>query len=176
MVTDYYTSVLPSAISALTTTTGSSSFAQVSATAAVLGGLRLGILCDTSDFWQSPTHFDPLLPALLTVLPSQPELAIPCLSELAAAAQSEEHSKAINTGVLTLMRDERAGARLAAVQALMGLYGRLGEDWLGLLPESVPYIAELLEDDDETVERECQRLIKRVEEYLGEGELQGMLT
>ena len=74
------------------------------------------------------------------------------------------------------MRDEESGTRLAAVRALMGLYSRLGEDWLGLLPETVPFIAELLEDDEEVVERECQRLIKRIEEFLGEGELQGMLT
>jgi len=134
------------------------------------------MLNDSSDFWQSPTHFDPLLPALLTILPKFSELAIPCLTELAAAAQSEEHSKSINAGILVLMRDESEATRLAAIRAMMGLYGRLGEDWLGLLPETVPFIAELMEDDDETVERETQRLIKRIEEYLGEGELQGMLT
>lgn len=95
---------------------------------------------------------------------------------MAAAAQSEEHSKAINQGVLNMMRSEDANARLAAIRAMMGLYSRLGEDWLGLLPETVPFIAELMEDDEETVERECQRLIKKIEEFLGEGELQGMLT
>lgn len=135
-----------------------------------------GLLHDTSDFWQSPTHFDPLLPALLHIIPTQSEIAIPVLSELAAAAQSEEHSKAINQGVLNMMRSEDADARLAAIRAMMGLYSRLGEDWLGLLPETVPFIAELMEDDEENVERECQRLIKKIEEFLGEGELQGMLT
>ncbi|KAF8532913.1 armadillo-type protein [Trichophaea hybrida] len=174
LVTDYHTSVLPSAISTLTTSPNTPE--HTFATTAVLRALHLGILSDTTDFWQSPTHFDPLLPALLVILPSQSELAIPCLSELAAAAQSEEHSKAINSGVLTMMRDESLETRLAAIRAMIGLYARLGEDWLGLLPETVPFIAELLEDDEETVERECQRLIKKIEEFLGEGELQGMLT
>ncbi|KAI5848875.1 armadillo-type protein [Tricharina praecox] len=171
LVTDYHTPLLPSAISTLTSPTP-----HTFATTSVLRALHQGMLNDSSDFWQSPTHFDPLLPALLAILPTFSELAIPCLTELAAAAQSEEHSKSINTGVLALMRDESEVTRLAAVRAMMGLYARLGEDWLGLLPETVPFIAELMEDDDETVERETQRLIKRIEEYLGDGELQGMLT
>lgn len=175
LVTEYYTALLPSAITTLTAPPQEFE-ALTFATKTTLRALHLGIVSDTSDFWQSPTHFDPLLPALLEVLSHQSELAIPCITELAAAAQSEEHSKAINSGVLMLMRDEISETRLAAVRAMMGLYSRLGEDWLGLLPETVPFIAELLEDDEETVERECQRLIKRIEEFLGEGELQGMLT
>lgn len=65
--------------------------------------------------------------------------------------------------------------RLVAVKVEMALYEKMGEEWLGMLPETVPYIAELLEDDEEIVERETQRLIGKVEEFLGEGELQGML-
>ncbi|KAI5796993.1 armadillo-type protein [Pyronema domesticum] len=177
LVTDYHTSVLPSAISALTTPVAEATSAtHTFALTSILTALYQGLLHDTSDFWQSPTHFDPLLPALLHIIPTQSEIAIPVLSELAAAAQSEEHSKAINQGVLNMMRSEDADARLAAIRAMMGLYSRLGEDWLGLLPETVPFIAELMEDDEENVERECQRLIKKIEEFLGEGELQGMLT
>ena len=73
------------------------------------------------------------------------------------------------------MRSESVEVRLAAVKVEMKLYEKMGEEWLGLLPETVPYIAELLEDDSEEVERETQRLIGKVEEFLGEGELQGML-
>lgn len=73
------------------------------------------------------------------------------------------------------MRSERSEVRLAAVRVEMGLYEKMGEEWLGCLPETVPYIAELLEDDEENIERETQRLIGKVEEFLGEGELQGML-
>ncbi|KAA8900329.1 armadillo-type protein [Sphaerosporella brunnea] len=171
LVTDYHTPLLPSAISTLT-----SADPHDFATTHVLKALYQGMVNDASDFWQSPTHFDPLLPALLEILPRFTELAVPCITELAAAAQSEEHSKSINSGVLAMMRGEEAGVRLAAIKAMKGLYLRLGEDWLPLLPETVPFIAELMEDDDETVEREAQRLIKRIEEYLGEGELQGMLT
>jgi len=171
LVTDYHTPLLPSVVSVLTSERSSSFTAHN-----VLKALRLGLVNDSSDFWQQPAHFDPLLSALLSYLPGETGLTIPCIAELAAAAQSEEHSKAINSGVLTLMREDRVEARLAGTKCLMEIYGRMGEEWLGLLPESVPAIAEILEDDDENVERMGQRLIVKVEEYLGEGELQGMLT
>lgn len=74
------------------------------------------------------------------------------------------------------MRSEDAGVRLAAVETMMELYAKMGEEWLPLLPESVPLIAELMEDDDEDVERAIQRLIVKVEEFLGVGELEAMLT
>ena len=51
---------------------------------------------------------------------------------------------------------------------------RLDEEWLGLLPEMLPFISELREDDDEMVERETQRWISSVEQILGE-DLEGML-
>jgi len=101
---------------------------------------------------------------------------IPAITELAAASQSEEHFKAINTAVCKKMRDERAEVRLVAMRTMKELYAKLGEEWLGLLPETVPFIAEGVEDDDEDVERETRALIRKVEEFLGEGELQGMLT
>lgn len=73
------------------------------------------------------------------------------------------------------MRSEEAAVRLAAVETLTALYAKLGEDWLPLLPESVPVIAELMEDDEEEVERAVQRLVVKVEEFLGHGELEAML-
>jgi U3 small nucleolar RNA-associated protein 10 len=73
------------------------------------------------------------------------------------------------------MRSEEAAVRLAAVEALTALYAKLGEEWLPLLPESVPVIAELMEDDEEEVERAVQRLVVKVEEFLGHGELEAML-
>jgi U3 small nucleolar RNA-associated protein 10 len=39
---------------------------------------------------------------------------------------------------------------------------------LPLLPETVPFLAELLEDEDEDVERECQRVVNEMESILGE--------
>ena len=54
------------------------------------------------------------------------------------------------------------------------LTDRLGDEWMVLLPEMLPYINELQEDDDEEVERETLAWIKRIEEVVGE-RIDGML-
>lgn len=44
----------------------------------------------------------------------------------------------------------------------------LGEEWLGLLSQMLPFIAEAMEDDDEGVEREVRKWVRIIEEILGE--------
>ena len=66
------------------------------------------------------------------------------------------------------MRSNEAAVRLAAVQCEMGITEKLGEEWLGLLPEMLPFISELQEDDDEKVEREVGKWILQIEGILGE--------
>ena len=48
------------------------------------------------------------------------------------------------------------------------LTSNLGEEWLALLPEMLPVIAELLEDDDEIVGKETRAWVRAVEEETGE--------
>jgi U3 small nucleolar RNA-associated protein 10 len=66
------------------------------------------------------------------------------------------------------MRSETASVRLAAVKCEQELTDRLGEEWLSLLPEMLPFISELQEDDDEVVEKETHRWIVKIEGVLGE--------
>lgn len=93
---------------------------------------------------------------------------IPATVSFATAAGSESHYKELNSGLLKLMRSEKIQDKLAAIKCEQGLTTRLGEDWLSLLPEMLPLISEMLEDDDEAVERETQKWIKQIEEILGE--------
>lgn len=65
--------------------------------------------------------------------------------------------------------------RIAALKAEQALTDHLGEDWLALLPEMLPYISELMEDEDEGVEREVRKWVKQIEGVLGE-RLDDMLT
>ena len=74
----------------------------------------------------------------------------------------------MNTAILQYMRSDDPSVRLAAVQCERALTERLGEEWLALLPEMLPFIAEALEDDDEDVEREVQRWVVGIEGILGE--------
>lgn len=59
--------------------------------------------------------------------------------------------------------------KIAAVMTLKAIYERLGEEWLSMLPQLVPVVAELLEDEDETVESEVRKdLVPVIESVLGE--------
>lgn len=66
------------------------------------------------------------------------------------------------------MRSDDPTIRLAAVRCELSLTEQLGEEWLALLPEMLPFISELQEDDDEAVEGETLQWIRKVEEVLGE--------
>ena len=127
---------------------------------------------DETGFWQAPAHFGsvvgPLAQQLGKALDGEGgEAVIAALTSLAVAASAENH-KELNARLLPLMRAEAASARLAAVRCQQSLTRALGEEWLGLLAEMLPFIGELREDDDEMVERETQRWINAMEQILGE--------
>lgn len=138
---------------------------------------------DQDDFWQSPSHFNPISAALLAALPVAAQLIPsinrkdPCFPTLltesittlaAATADAPAHQKSLNTKILNHMRNDSAAVRLVAVRCERAITDKLGEEWLGMLPEMLPVIAESLEDDDESVEAEVHTWVARIEEVLGE--------
>lgn len=128
---------------------------------------------DQDDFWQAPAHFGAVGPILIqqflhaSHVDSAQEL-IPAVVELAAAADSQEHHKELNTSLLKHLRSENAAVRLAAVKCEQALVDKVGEEWLAMLPEMLPYISELQDDDDEVVDKETHRWIVKIEGVLGE--------
>lgn len=147
----------------------------------VLKALASGFHHDQDDFWASPSRFANMLPSLVAQLhrpqhlPTTRTIAIPAITAFASAnASSPEHLKTLNASLLATMRSEQAISRQAAVLCQQSITKELGEEWLSLLPEMLPTIAELQEDDDERVEKETARWIKMMEEVLGES-LEGML-
>jgi U3 small nucleolar RNA-associated protein 10 len=137
---------------------------------------------DESSFYSSPHHFNLLSTPLLSqltvstasTLPLLTNHLIPCIIALASATDSPDHHKTINTSLIKHMRDDNKNVRLVAVKTEVALTQKLGEEWLALLPEMLPGIAEGLEDDEEVVEREVRRWVATIEEALGES-LEGML-
>ncbi|KAE8451963.1 hypothetical protein EG329_002127 [Mollisiaceae sp. DMI_Dod_QoI] len=128
---------------------------------------------DQDDFWQSPSHFGVIAPVLCAQFTNAPTLPllqdlIPAVVELAAAADSPDHHKELNSAILKHMRSETASIRLAAIKCEQQLTDRLGEEWLSMLPEMLPFISELQEDDDDVVEKETHRWIVKIEGVLGE--------
>ena len=93
---------------------------------------------------------------------------ITCITALATSANSSDHHKAINGAILGYMRAESAIVRLAAVGCEISLTEKLGEEWLSLLPEMLPFISEAMEDDDEEVEAEVRKWVRIIEDILGE--------
>ncbi|KAL2845666.1 hypothetical protein BJY01DRAFT_180530 [Aspergillus pseudoustus] len=124
---------------------------------------------------------------------------IPTITELAIAADSTDNHKEINSTLMRFLRPgtsvpfssgsagstankktasgggENPHTRIAALKTQQSLTEHLGEDWLALLPEMLPYISELMEDEDEGVEREVRVWVKQIEGVLGE-RLDDMLT
>jgi U3 small nucleolar RNA-associated protein 10 len=172
IVTSYASYAVESAVGVLSST----DFADANETELWKRVLRTLAQCfehDQDGFWQAPAHFGAIAPVLVEQFLSAgsvdvTEDLVPAVVELAAAADSQEHHKELNGALLKHLRDGQAPVRLAVVRCQQALTGRLGEEWLQALPEMLPYISELQDDDDEVVERENRRWIVEIEEKLGE--------
>ena len=58
--------------------------------------------------------------------------------------------------------------RHAAVGVLAALAHRLGQDYLPLLPEALPFLAELLEDTEVPIRAAASQLVLQLEALAGE--------
>lgn len=58
--------------------------------------------------------------------------------------------------------------RLLSLQVVSFLIERLREEYLVLLPETIAFLAELLEDSEKTVVAKTQDLVRTLEELSGE--------
>ena len=70
--------------------------------------------------------------------------------------------------VLMVTRSPAVEERMRALGAVSGLVTRMREDYLLLLPEALPFLAELLEDPEHEIVSLTQQLIKKLEELSGE--------
>lgn len=135
---------------------------------------------DQDDFWSAPQHFDAIRTPLVDLLASATTLAansvIPAITAFAdSVSASQDNLKTLNTSIMALLKHEDDAVRLAAVQCERAVTQHLAFDWLNLLPEMLPVISELLEDDNEEVERECLAWVREIEGVTGES-LEGMLS
>ncbi|KAG0325600.1 HEAT repeat-containing protein 1 [Dissophora globulifera] len=96
---------------------------------------------------------------------------VPCLGQLAVTLSNDALWKPLNYQVLLKTREADKNIRLSALRVVQEFYKRLGEEFLILLPETIPFLAELMEDDDHEVEALTQQVIADIEVYLG-GSLQ----
>ncbi|KAG2523850.1 hypothetical protein JM18_005608 [Phytophthora kernoviae] len=96
------------------------------------------------------------------------ETVAPCLANLAWAAKSDLLWKPLHYAVLMKSRGDYALVRLAALVTVEKCYQVIGDEFLAMLPESIPFLAELMEDTNNEVEKTCHRVIKQIEDISGE--------
>nr|XP_016854661.1 PREDICTED: HEAT repeat-containing protein 1 [Anolis carolinensis] len=94
---------------------------------------------------------------------------IPCIAQFAVAmADDSLWNASVNYQILLQMRHESPKVRFAALLALLEFAEKIRENYMVLLPEAIPFLAELMEDECEEVEHQCQKTIQQLEVILGE--------
>ncbi|EEY58133.1 uncharacterized protein PITG_00748 [Phytophthora infestans T30-4] len=137
-----------------------------------------GCFVHDNDGFMEKDRFDVVLTPLVNVLDvlqydaSMREFVLetvaPCLANLAWAAKSDLLWKPLHYAVLMKSRGDNALVRLAALVTVEKCYQVIGDEFLAMLPESIPFLAELMEDTNDEVEKTCHRVIKQIEDISGE--------
>ncbi|KAJ3324436.1 HEAT repeat-containing protein 1 [Boothiomyces sp. JEL0866] len=96
------------------------------------------------------------------------EFVIPCVGQLAKAYHQEDAWKQLNKAALLKTRSPEASIRWVGLSVISELYLRLGEEMLVFFPETIPFLAELMEDEDPEVEQLCQDVCLQIQQFLGE--------
>jgi U3 small nucleolar RNA-associated protein 10 len=65
-------------------------------------------------------------------------------------------------------RSDEPIERRRALEVILQLVGRLGEEYVILLPEAMPFLAELLEDPELHIQNGTRALLRKLEEITGE--------
>ncbi|RKP05884.1 hypothetical protein THASP1DRAFT_19205 [Thamnocephalis sphaerospora] len=180
IVVPYYVYVLDDVIGKLAAFKTSPSKLDTELWPLLLSSVQKCLLYDNDGFWTTSLA-EKTLPSLADQLEVQASgeddaaylvrisaHLVPCLGQLAVTSGTDVVWKPLNTQVLLKTRNDRPAVRIAALQVVQEFYTRLGEEFLILLPETIPFLAELMEDDDVAVERLTQEVIAVIERYLGE--------
>ncbi|KAL6253388.1 snoRNA-binding rRNA-processing protein utp10 [Rhinocladiella similis] len=197
IVTSYASYILEAANAVLRSATGSATNMSSEDMSLYKSTLTLLITVmdhDADGFFASPGHFSPLSDLLVSQLTlasarskslraTVGELAITAIVKLATATMdTPSHHHAINHGLCQLRHKPSAAVRLGAIRTHLALTQdeNVGEEWVnnvvvgastegvGGSGETMVYVNESLEDDDEEVEREVRRWVHMVREMVGE--------
>lgn len=93
---------------------------------------------------------------------------IPCLSVFPRTVNDQVLWKDFNNELLSKLQDSQAHVREATLRVFEEIFKVQGDDFLNFLPDTVPLLVELLEDDSEVVELQCKKLVHQIEKILGE--------
>ncbi|XP_037133916.1 HEAT repeat-containing protein 1 isoform X2 [Syngnathus acus] len=93
---------------------------------------------------------------------------VPCVGQFAVSLANDAQWKSLNYNILLKSRHADAKVRFSSLLMLMELAAKLKENYMALLPETIPFLAELMEDECEEVEHQVQKVVREMEDILGE--------
>lgn len=171
---------------------------RVHVTAGHLALLELCVSCltkcfrsaasETTTLWVAPERFHGMVAPMVSLLATTASLVkagqghdpwaeyqrlmsqvvVPCIAHMAGAAGKDVLWKPLNHGVLMKTREAAWQVRQAAITALHQCFSVVGEEYLVMLPESISFLAELLEDEVAEVEATARKAVTFIEELSGE--------
>lgn len=175
IVTLYY-SYLLEAVAGLLNRFASRELEDVNLRRLVLILLNASFRNDQDDYWLQQPRFElvaePLLAQLASIEEPIGKYLVRGITSFVSNVSSEEYNEKLVNGLVRYISNEHANTpqtKIWTIRCLKSIFQKMGEQWLSYLPTLIPYIAELLEDDDEEVEMEVRSgLVKVIENVLGE--------
>ncbi|XP_047327149.1 uncharacterized protein At3g06530 [Impatiens glandulifera] len=152
----------------------------------VLSSLHKCFLYDTGSLkFLDSANFQVLLKPIVSQLVAEPpssleqhpeipsikevdDLLVACGGQMAVAAGSDLLWKPLNHEVLMQTRSEKVRSRILGLRIVKYLVDNLKEEYLVLLPETIPFLGELLEDAEPSVKVLAQEILKEMENMSGE--------
>nr|CAH67614.1 OSIGBa0106P14.4 [Oryza sativa] len=115
---------------------------------------------------EPPEHFEsvPEAPSVDEV----DETLVLCLGQMAVTARSDVLWKPLNHEVLMRTRSDKVRPKMLGLKVVRHMVQQLKEEYVVLLPETIPFLAELLEDVELPVKTLAQEIVKEMETLSGE--------
>ncbi|RAL52010.1 hypothetical protein DM860_016508 [Cuscuta australis] len=113
-------------------------------------------------------------PLLLEQNPSVPsveevdDLLVSCISQMAVTSGSDLLWKPLNHEVLMHTRSNKLRTRILGLRVVRQLVQSLKEEYLQFLAETIPFLGELLEDEEPSVKSLAQEILREMESLSGE--------
>lgn len=176
IITSYF-SYLIDPVSSILERFASGDISEVNLRRILLNSLTSSFKYDQDDYWSQQLRFEsictPLLKQLSNIEPSIGKYLVKSVSSFISNVSSEEYNEKLVYGLIEFISNENesttSNTKIWTIRTLKTIFQKMGEQWLTYLPTLIPYIAELLEDDDEDVEMEVRNgLVRVIENVLGE--------
>ena len=113
-------------------------------------------------------QYENLVSALLSSQTLEHPDLVSALVQLATSTPEETNWKHLHFQTLLQLRDERPRVRTAMLSVLTQCVTDRTDTYLPVLPDAVPFLQEILEDDDTAVEAACRNFIQHMETVFGQ--------